>query len=752
MKTAKNPKIIISAKGIYKSFKTGDRYTKVLKNVAIDILKGEFLVIFGPSGCGKSTLLHIIMGLERPDAGILKLEGMDVWNMSTEDRANTRKREIGIMYQQQNWIKSLSVQENIAFSGQLIGLEKEEALEKAKKVLEMVGMNSRTEYVPSELSAGEQQKIGLARALITDPKIIIADEPTGNVDVKSGQEMMGILSTLGSKSGKTIIMVTHNPRYLRFADRVVLMLDGRIRREIRVDEKNEDSIEKEISSDLKKFIESDTVVENAVKSTPTPVESAEEFRKRNIFQKIQYAISFNLRFLFQSILYLWLILLRLLGKRSAYFKKQAVMFKRRFAKVCRRLDKNKSGKISSSINTMDLTEISFRNLWVKKSRTSVTIIGMSMGIGFIVFLLSLGYGLERLVISEITRIEDLKQVDIMPTVSSNVLLDAENVGIISELSGVKDVLPLVNLAARVEYEQSSTDVVVYGVQAQYIKDLPITVSSGEIFSEDNVGVVVNTEFLTTIGVLADDAIGKEVSLDFVLAEIVEEVLTQEEAEEGPETIDNVKTFKITGVVDDSNPSVVYVPILELEDFALSEFSQLRIIIENKDQILDVRRQIEVLGFETTSVMDTVSEVKDLFNYAKIGLLIVGAIALSIAILGMFNTLTVSLLERTREVGLMKTIGMKADEIRSLFINESMLMGITGGALGVGFGMFMGFAVSLVLSVFSMGRGGEYIMVSFLPWYLIFSIIVVSTFVGFLTGLYPSGRAVKMAPLDALRYE
>ena len=126
MEIKEKSKKIISAKNIYKSFKTGGRYTKVLKGISLDIMKGEFLVVFGPSGCGKSTLLHIITGLEKPDKGSVQVEGMDMWSMSLEDRAILRKREIGIMFQQQNWIRSLSVEENIAFSGQLIGLEKEE--------------------------------------------------------------------------------------------------------------------------------------------------------------------------------------------------------------------------------------------------------------------------------------------------------------------------------------------------------------------------------------------------------------------------------------------------------------------------------------------------------------------------------------------------------------------------------------------------------------------------------------------------
>lgn len=741
-------KNIITVKGVYKSFATGDRYTNVLRNIDLEVREGETLIIFGPSGCGKSTLLHVAMGIERPDAGAIKLGGIDLWNLSAKDRANIRKREIGIMYQLQNWIRSLSVEENIAFSGQLIGLEKEEAVERAREVLKVVGMNYRTNYIPSELSAGEQQKIGLARALMTNPRIIIADEPTGNLDVESGQEMIDLLIRL-SKSGKTVIMVTHNPEYLKYGDRVMLMLDGKIRRELVVTEENAEEVQREITRDLKSFIEGGVPIVNKDGKIPAPMDSNEDTDKQNIIDRLKYVVSFNLRFLFQSFMFLILIFLKSLGKKINFFKKLADDFRSYFAKVMRKLDKNLVGKISSSINTIDLTEISFRNLWVKKSRTSITIFGMSIGISFIVFLLSLGYGLERLVINEITRIEDMKQVDVSPTVSSNVLLNVDNVEIISSIEGVENVYPLINLAARVQYEEASTDVVVYGVQEKYLIDSPINIIEGKVFSDSNLGVVVNEEFLTTIGLQPAQVIGEKLILDLVIPEVVEIEELEEETKEGQ---DFTKEYGIMGVVADSNPAIVYMPIMELEDYNITEFSQLRVSIDSEDRISEVRKQIEVLGFTTTSVMDTVSEVENFFNYARIALSIIGVIALFIAILGMFNTLTVSLLERTREVGLMKTIGMDSNEIRSLFINESMIMGITGGMFGVLFGVLLGLVLSVILSIIAITRGGSFVVVSSLPLYIIIGIVVVSTFVGFLTGLYPSSRAVKMAPLDALRYE
>lgn len=740
---------IITVKNVFKSFRIGDRYTHVLKNVSLDIYKGEFLIVFGPSGCGKSTFLHGIMGLERPDAGSINLEGMDLWKLNTLDRTNTRKREIGIMYQQQNWIKSLTVIENIAFSGQLVGLEKEEALLKAEKVLRTVGMVDRASYIPNELSAGEQQKIGVARALMIDPKILIADEPTGNLDVKSGQEMMDLLLKL-KKEGKTIIMVTHNPEYLKIADRVVLMLDGRIRKILIVAQENSEEIQKQISRDLRTFIEKDAnYVEESNESFPKPLDSNEKIRKRNVFEKLIYAVKFNLIFILQSFFLISLAIIRILSKKIRSLASAESSLKKNFSKICRVIDKNPNGKISSSINSLDLTEISFKNLWMKKSRTMITVFGMAIGIGFIVFLLSLGYGLEKLVINEVTKIEDLKQIDVTPTVSSNVLLNFENIERINNIKNIKEIMPLINIAARVGFEQSSTDVVVYGVQSKYIENSPITISEGDVFKDKNKEVVVNREFLSTIGTLPKDAIGKKIKVDFVTSETIDKLGENSENAQS-DSSDNVYT--IVGVVEDSNPSVIYVPISELESLSMDDFSQLRVVITDESYISEVRKQIEVLGFETTSVMDTISQVESLFNYAKIALLLIGIIALSIAILGMFNTLTVSLLERTREVGLMKTIGMQSDEIRSLFINESMLMGITGGTLGVLFGIFLGFVLSTIISLVSISKGGTYITINFLPVSIILVIVFASTFVGFITGLYPSNRAVKMAPLDALRYE
>lgn len=221
--------VIIKVEDIKKSFKVGSQNIEVLKGVNFEICKGDFMVIFGSSGCGKSTLLHTILGLEGPSSGKLLFFNEDIYEGKNEDyRSDFRKRHIGMVYQQANWIKSLNVRENVAFPLLLLGRQKADAYRKALDSLTSVGMKDWAEYVPTELSGGQQQKISLARALINDPKVIVADEPTGNLDYKSGVEIMELLTILNKQSQKTIVMVTHDLEYLKYATRVVKILDGAI--------------------------------------------------------------------------------------------------------------------------------------------------------------------------------------------------------------------------------------------------------------------------------------------------------------------------------------------------------------------------------------------------------------------------------------------------------------------------------------------------------------------------------------------
>jgi putative ABC transport system ATP-binding protein len=221
-------KQIIIAKNVSKIFAVKTSQVVVIKKIELQIDAGEFLVITGPSGCGKSTLLHMLLGLEPPTTGQVFLLNHNLYeNFSEDDRTQLRKEKIGMIYQQPNWIKALSVLENVMFALRINGDSDQQARSKSQAALQMVGMLAWQDYLPTELSSGQQQKVALARAVITNPSIIIADEPTGNLDFKSGEELMRLLQKM-NQTGKTIVMVTHDLEYLSFASRSLIMFDGQI--------------------------------------------------------------------------------------------------------------------------------------------------------------------------------------------------------------------------------------------------------------------------------------------------------------------------------------------------------------------------------------------------------------------------------------------------------------------------------------------------------------------------------------------
>ena len=223
---------MIEVKNLYKSFPVKDGIVDVLKNVSVTIEDGTFTMLFGPSGCGKSTLLHIMLGLEAPTKGTVLMQGKDYYSMNDDQRSLFRREHVGIIYQQPLWISALDVIGNVAFPMNLQGSDLAAADRRAKEALETVGMAHWANYHPTELSSGQQQKVSLARAVALDPEIIVADEPTGNLDTVSGQDLIALFVKLSREMKKTIVMVTHDLEYLRYADTVVHVLDGEIVEEV----------------------------------------------------------------------------------------------------------------------------------------------------------------------------------------------------------------------------------------------------------------------------------------------------------------------------------------------------------------------------------------------------------------------------------------------------------------------------------------------------------------------------------------
>lgn len=220
-------KEMIEIHDLTKAYRTADVETTALNNVNLEINEGEFIAIMGPSGCGKSTLLNVVGMLDTPDSGRYAFAGENVANYSENKLAGIRKRNIGFIFQSFNLVDELTVAENVMLPLLYQRVGAKERQERVQAVLERVGIAHRADHRPQQLSGGQQQRVAVARAVVTNPRLILADEPTGNLDSTNGEEVLGMLSQLNG-DGTTIVMVTHDQGHADHASRVVNMLDGRV--------------------------------------------------------------------------------------------------------------------------------------------------------------------------------------------------------------------------------------------------------------------------------------------------------------------------------------------------------------------------------------------------------------------------------------------------------------------------------------------------------------------------------------------
>lgn len=621
------------------------------------------------------------------------------------------------------------------------------------------------------------------------------------------------------------------------------------------------------------------------------------------------------------------------------------------------IDKNNDGGVTKSY----LIELAFRNMKAKKNRAIVTVGGVAVGVGAIVFLVSIGYGLEQMVIGRVAKLNELKMADISMGKALNVKLNDEIIEKINNFENVEEVIPVVSMVSKINYKNSVFDVMSFGVDERYIKmvepkflvgdsfvnkdanfvysgessnnvlgvshevelvDESMRAKSGifEFNVEENKKIMVfdgcktdssalgyvirsdgsyvgeeiwgefyldkennlvgkkeNSEeefskwvrskvplwMVTEEGLaipkldrfgqqewtvacfkkenliienqdvfesktldqyLQGDVLGEEATVSAELetaeasgsANLFESITTTDDSgvewvelkkvESDQNTIKNITfmgspvaeayvssgmlrllgleidqavgsafrisyiipdnsikgmtgrlrseevEYKIKGVIEDPASNYYYFQMADAKRLGIGIYSQLKVTVKDKLNLAEVRKNIESLGLKTDSTADTVARIESLFGTLRIILGFLGTIALAVASLGMFNTMTVSLLERTREVGVMKTMGMLSNEVRELFLAESMIMGVGGGVLGILFGFVLGKGLSLILSSISIIKGQGAINVTTIPWFFTVFILIVSFLVGIVTGWYPSKRARQISALNALRYE
>jgi lipoprotein releasing system ATP-binding protein len=222
------PQLILKAENLYKTYKDGKINLEVLKGIDLEVRKGEALCIIGPSGAGKSTLLHILGGLDEPSKGKVSFEGKGLYRIPEKERAKIRNKKIGFLFQFYHLLPEFSALENVILPALIDGISFSQIKEKAKRLLRVVGLQMRMNHKPAQLSGGEQQRLAIARALINNPDIIFCDEPTGNLDSQCGEQIVQLLRKLNCEQDKTLVIVSHEAKIAKMANRIIHIRDGKL--------------------------------------------------------------------------------------------------------------------------------------------------------------------------------------------------------------------------------------------------------------------------------------------------------------------------------------------------------------------------------------------------------------------------------------------------------------------------------------------------------------------------------------------
>lgn len=396
---------------------------------------------------------------------------------------------------------------------------------------------------------------------------------------------------------------------------------------------------------------------------------------------------------------------------------------------------------------LDLFKLSTRMFKARTSRTLLTVLGMSIGIGAILFLVSFGYGLQKTLLERITTSDSLLTLDVTEAKSGTVSLNGDMINKIKQMAGVEDVSPAFQLTSQGHIADISADLVSIGVEPSFLQLGGIRISKGETLTDNNPeGVVITSSVAQVFGKQdATSMIGQEISFTFFIP------TNDPELQDSSTRFDLDKKFKIIGTVD-GDDNLIYINSGALGDLKIDKFSQIKVKCSSQQVMASVRDQITKEGLLVSSLSDTVDQANQIFRIVQIVLMLFGVIALAVSAIGMFNTMTIALLERTEEIGIMKSIGASDTGVSMMFIMESTIMGFLGGVCGVLIGLIGGVAFNQLINFVASRFGGQAVSLFYSPLWFIATIIIFAAIVGFITGFVPARRASKIDPLDALRYK
>jgi putative ABC transport system permease protein len=382
------------------------------------------------------------------------------------------------------------------------------------------------------------------------------------------------------------------------------------------------------------------------------------------------------------------------------------------------------------------------------SRTWLTILGMGVGIGAVVILVGLGFGLQNILMEQIVFGETLLSLNVTNPSSKAVVLNEKMVEELGNIPNVKDVSPLAQMSALITFEKLTSNGSLQGVMPSYFKYAGISTVKGKAFSEEGEketsSILLSTAALKLFGVDVEQAVGKKVTF---------RVFVQQPDSTEVKEVPIEKEYTISGVVEDPFSISAFILLDEITSrFAIPYFERAQVRVEDTQFLDAATKEVVAKGFMVTAFSKTVEQANKIFRGIQVVLALFGSIALIVSSIGMFNTMTVTLLERTGEIGIMRTIGGSPNTIKVLFISESILMGFLGGMMGILIGVVFGFGVNFLLNSVAARFGGVKMNLFDFPLVFLLFIASFSAIVGFLTGVFPARRAASLSPLDAIRYK
>lgn len=393
----------------------------------------------------------------------------------------------------------------------------------------------------------------------------------------------------------------------------------------------------------------------------------------------------------------------------------------------------------------DIVKLSLRMFKARTMRTILTIFGMGVGIAAILFLVSFGYGLQRTLLQKITTSDALVTLDVTTEGGTSVELNPKLLSEIKDISGVADVIPALELRSQAKLDGVTLEVSAVATESTFMNLDGLAFTFGTNFDSAKHQVVVSAAVASIFSGKPEDIIGKSLNL-----KLFQKIETADGSSKESLLLPDTP-YIVSGIVQ-GEENVIYLPLQTISQLKLPNYSKVKVKCGSTNEVEGVRAAVVEKGLVASSISDIVDQANKVFSVVQIVLMMFGVIALVVSAIGMFNTMTITLLERTEEIGIMKAIGASNTAIWLMFISEATMMGFLGGLGGVLIGFLEGQVVNLMINLIASRFGGEQVSLFYSPLWFVMTIIIFGAFVGFLTGVFPARKASHIDALDALRYK